>query len=81
LLPLHELIASSIGSSIESKKTWEVYNMLIEKFENEFNILLNVYKEDLIKELKDNEKLVKLILENREGKIRLNQGMMVNMEN
>ncbi len=74
LLPLHELIASSIGSSIESKKTWEVYNMLIEKFENEFNILLNVYKEDLIKELKDNEKLVKLILENREGKIKVKPG-------
>ena len=74
LLPLHELIASSIGSNIESKKTWEVYNMLIEKFENEFNILLNVYKEDLIKELKDNEKLVKLILENREGKIKVKPG-------
>jgi uncharacterized protein (TIGR00375 family) len=50
LLPLHELIAFSIGSSLESKKTWEVYNMLLEKFENEFHILLNVSKEELLKE-------------------------------
>jgi uncharacterized protein (TIGR00375 family) len=74
LLPLHELIAFSISSRLESKKTWEIYNKLIEKFENEFNILLNVSKEELIKELKENEKLVKLILENREGKIKVKPG-------
>ncbi len=74
LLPLHELIAFSIGSTLESKKTWTIYNHLIEKFENEFNILLNVNKEDLIRELKDNEKLVKLILENRDGKIKVKPG-------
>jgi len=74
LLPLHELIAFSISSRLENKKTWEIYNKLIEKFENEFNILLNVSKEELIKELKENEKLVKLILENREGKIKVKPG-------
>jgi uncharacterized protein (TIGR00375 family) len=74
LLPLHELIAFSISSRLESKKTWEIYNKLIEKFGNEFNILLNVSKEELIKELKENEKLVKLILENREGKIKVKPG-------
>jgi len=74
LLPLHELIAFAISSKLENKKTWEIYNNLIEKFENEFNILLNVSKENLINELKDNEKLVKLILENREGKIKVKPG-------
>jgi uncharacterized protein (TIGR00375 family) len=74
LLPLHELIAFAISSKLENKKTWEIYNNLIEKFENEFNILLNVSKEELINELKDNEKLVKFILENREGKIKVKPG-------
>jgi uncharacterized protein (TIGR00375 family) len=74
LLPLHELIAFSKGSTLSSKKTWEIYNRLIEKFDNEFNILLNVSKEDLIKELKDDNKLIQLILNNREGKIKVKPG-------
>jgi len=74
LLPLHELISFGIGSSLESKKTWEIYNKLIEKFKNEFNILLNVSKEELIEELKNNLKIVQLILENREGKIKVKPG-------
>ena len=74
LLPLHELIAFSKGSTLSSKKTWEVYNFLIGKFENEFNILLNVPEEDLIRELKDDFKLVQLILDNREGKIKVKPG-------
>ena len=74
LLPLHELIAFSISSTLSSKKTWEIYNKIIEKFGNEFNILLNVSKEDLIRELKDDLKLVQLILDNREGKIKVKPG-------
>jgi uncharacterized protein (TIGR00375 family) len=74
LLPLHELIAFSKGSTLSGKKTWEIYNKLIEKFENEFNILLNVPKEELIRELKDDLKLVQLILDNRQGKIKVKPG-------
>jgi uncharacterized protein (TIGR00375 family) len=74
LLPLHELIAFNNGSTLSSKKTWETYNKIIEKFGNEFNVLLNVSKEDLIRELKDDLKLVQLILNNREGKIRVKPG-------
>jgi uncharacterized protein (TIGR00375 family) len=74
LLPLHELIAFSRGSTLASKKTWEIYNYLIEKFENEFNILLNISKENLMRELKEDLKLVQLILNNREGKIRVKPG-------
>jgi uncharacterized protein (TIGR00375 family) len=74
LLPLHELIAFSKSSTLSSKKTWEIYNKLIEKFENEFNILLNVSKEELIGELKDDLKLVQLILDNRVGKIKVKPG-------
>jgi uncharacterized protein (TIGR00375 family) len=74
LLPLHELIAFSKVSTLSSKKTWEMYNFLMEKFGNEFNVLLNVSKEDLIRELKDDLKLIQLILDNREGKINVKPG-------
>lgn len=73
LLPLHELIALNSNAGIESKKTWEIYNKLIEKFENEFNILLNVSKDEFIRE-KIDDKLIELILRNREGKIRVKAG-------
>jgi uncharacterized protein (TIGR00375 family) len=74
LLPLHELIAFSKGSALSGKKTWEIYNRLIEKFDNEFNILLNVTKEALVGELKDDLKIVQLILDNRVGKIKVKPG-------
>jgi len=74
LLPLHELIAFSNGSTLSGKKTWEIYNRLIEKFENEFNILLNISKEELIKEMKEEDKLIQLILDNRVGKIKVKPG-------
>lgn len=48
LIPLHELIAICINSSLESKKTWELYDRLIANFQNELNILLNVSKSELL---------------------------------
>jgi uncharacterized protein (TIGR00375 family) len=73
ILPLHELIALQIKANMQTKKVWEIYNPLIEKFGNEFNILLNVSHEELEKE-KVNEKLIELILKNREGKIKVIPG-------
>ena len=58
---------------MSSKKTWEVYNSLIDNFENEFNILLDVGKEKLLEKNFD-EKLVELILLNRQGKISVKPG-------
>src|SRR3989344_6577537 len=73
LIPLHELIAFNLNSSLTSKKTHETYNFLIEKFSNEFNILLNVSKEGLIKE-RINEKLIELLLFNRSNKLNIKPG-------
>jgi len=74
LLPLHELIALGKASSLSSQKTWGVYNNLTEKFGNELNTLLNVNKEDLIRELPEDNLLVDLILKNREGKLKIKPG-------
>jgi len=74
LLPLQEIIALSVGSSnMQSKKVWEIYNLLIKNFGNEFNILLNISEGNFLKE-KIDVKLVELILKNREGKIKVKPG-------
>ncbi len=73
LVPLHELIAFVLGSSLSSKKTWEVYNYLIGKFENEFNVLLKAKKEEMIK-VEVEERLIEIILLNREGKLPIKAG-------
>jgi len=73
LLPLHELISLAIGNSMTSKSCWNIYDALIEEFENEFNILLRVEKEKLIWFIK-NELLSDLIIKNREGKIEVKPG-------
>lgn len=73
ILPLHELIVLFTGFGISSKSNWEIYNGLIEKFGNEFNILLKADKEDFIKK-EVNLKLADIILKNRESKINIKPG-------
>jgi uncharacterized protein (TIGR00375 family) len=73
VLPLHEIIALAIGNSMQSKKVWDVYNFLIKKFQNEFNILLDVSKEELLGKGVDSN-LVNLIIKNREQKIKVKAG-------
>jgi len=70
---LHELISLAVASSMQSKKVWGVYNSIISLFGNEFNILLDVSREELIKK-GINEKLVELIIRNREEKIKVKPG-------
>lgn len=74
LIPLHELIALAKASTLTSKKTWLVYNNLIERFGNEFNILLNVNKIELAKALPNDVLLVDLIIKNREGRLEVKPG-------
>jgi len=72
LLPLHEIIALAKNIGMQSKRSWETYDSLIKEFGNEFNVLLRISKERLIKNF--DEKLVNLILKNREGKIKVKPG-------
>jgi uncharacterized protein (TIGR00375 family) len=73
LLPLHELIALHLGTKVESPKTWRVYDPLIAAFGNEFNLLLEVSRKDLVKQGID-VRLIELILLNREGKLKVQPG-------
>jgi PHP family Zn ribbon phosphoesterase len=74
LLPLYEVISFAIGEGkLYSKKVEALERKLIEKFGNELNVLLEVSEEELSKFLKD-EKLVKALMLNREGKIKVIPG-------
>lgn len=72
ILPLHEILASSLGVSMNTKKVWEVYNNLIAKFGTEYEILLNSDIKEIAK-LTD-ERIANYILRNREGKIQVKPG-------
>ena len=73
ILPLHEIISLALGIRVSSKGCWNVYNPLIEKFGNEFEILLNASREKIAEAVK-NELLVDLILRNRLGNIKIKPG-------
>ncbi len=76
ILPLHELIAFYLKSKVANKKTWAVYDKLIEKFGNEFNLLLKVDRNVLRAELaKDKlEALGDLIIDNRIANLKVKPG-------
>jgi len=71
ILPLSDLISTIYGPAVSSKTVWGVYNKMIKAFGNEYDILLNVEKNKL-KQV--NEKIVDIILKNREGKIKVKPG-------
>lgn len=72
ILPLQEIISSVNSIGVMSKKVWGIYNKLIEKFENEFNILLNIKENELAEELPN--ELASVIMRNRDGKLEVQPG-------
>ncbi|MFH1053034.1 MAG: endonuclease Q family protein [Candidatus Woesearchaeota archaeon] len=72
LIPLSELIATLNGTSVSSKKAWDIYFKLVNSKRSEFDILLNTPEEEL-RQIAD-PKLVKVILMNRTGQIRVQPG-------
>jgi len=48
LLPLHEVIAAATGKDEPSASSvWETYNLLLQKFGTEFNVMLGAQEKDL----------------------------------
>lgn len=72
LLPLHEILSLHTGKGVATKTNWTIYNKLIEKFDNEYEIILNISKKDLLKVCDKN--LAELILKNRKSKIKVKPG-------
>jgi len=72
LLPLSEIIASQLNTTLASKKTWKVFQDLIKKFGSEFNILLNVPEKDI--ESVAGEKIAKAVIAVRNGEVKIQPG-------
>ena len=72
LIPLSELIAAVYNVQVFSKKVWEESTKMIKECGSELNVLLDA-SEDKLK-LSANEKIVDLILKNREGKVKVQPG-------
>jgi len=73
LIPLSELISSFYGiKQLYSKKVWQVFNQLMDKFGTEFNVLLNTPGEQISGLL--GEKFAQIILKNRQSQIKVKPG-------
>lgn len=73
ILPLHELISIQVKSGVSSKKVWNIYNEFLKEFQDEFNILCFIEKEEMIKKGL-NKEIIDLIIKNREGKLKVKPG-------
>ncbi len=73
LLPLSEIIATVLGVSYPSvQKVWDIYNTLIARFGNEYNVLINASREEMSKVV--NPEIAEAIVRVREGKVRVIPG-------
>ena len=72
LIPLSEIISALIGSPVASTKVWPIYNQLIDAFDSEYNVLLNVEKEKLVEIV--SEELADAIIKNRNQEIEVKPG-------
>jgi PHP family Zn ribbon phosphoesterase len=72
LIPLEEIIASSLGVTTGTKRVLEEYQKLIKNFGNEFNVLLEAPKEDL--DTVASPEISEGILKVREGKVFIEPG-------
>ncbi|HHE36498.1 MAG TPA: DNA helicase UvrD [Candidatus Woesearchaeota archaeon] len=72
IIPLHELLSVVLKSGMATKRVWAKYYEVLRAGKNEFDVLLNVSREELLKVA--DEELVDVILKNREGKLEIKPG-------
>jgi len=73
LLPLYEIISATLGiDQLYSKKVIEEQDKLINRFGNEFNVLLKASRDELIKVT--SEKIADSVLKIREGSVKFIPG-------
>jgi PHP family Zn ribbon phosphoesterase len=73
LLPLSEIIATVLGvDSPSTQQVWSIYNLLVEKFGDEYDVLIDASKEALSTVV--DEKIAEAIIRVREGRIKVVPG-------
>lgn len=71
VIPLSELISLSLGKGITTKAVWAEYDSLT-KDTTEMEVLLYMHEGDIVD--RSNEDMARLILKNRQGKIKVRPG-------
>ncbi|MEM3730742.1 MAG: endonuclease Q family protein [Candidatus Bathyarchaeia archaeon] len=73
LLPLSEIIATVLGvDSPASQQVWNIYNLLIEKFGDEYTVLIDASEDDLSKVV--DARIAEAIVKVRRGEVRVIPG-------
>jgi uncharacterized protein (TIGR00375 family) len=73
LLPLSEIIATVLGAAYPSvQKVWENYNKLIEKFGDEYTVLIDASTEEMLKVVEP--EIAEAVVKVREEKVRVIPG-------
>lgn len=73
LLPLSEIIAAVLGDiSIASKRVWEVYNAVVDRFGDEYSVLIDVPRERLVEVV--DPRIAEAIIRVREGQVKVVPG-------
>ena len=73
LLPLSEIIATVLGvESASARQVWNVYNLLVERFGNEYNVLIDASQEEISATV--GNKIAEAIIRVREGRINVTPG-------
>ncbi|MEM5797819.1 MAG: endonuclease Q family protein [Candidatus Aenigmatarchaeota archaeon] len=72
IIPLSEIISNVTKSAVNSVKVWEIYNKLIERFNNEFYVLLKAGLDEIENLVGD--EIARLIDSMRSGKIQIQPG-------
>jgi len=73
LLPLSEIIATVLGvDSPSTQQVWSIYNILIEKFGDEYTVLIDASKEALNAVV--DEKIAEAIIMVRDGRVKVMPG-------
>jgi uncharacterized protein (TIGR00375 family) len=73
LLPLSEIIATALGvDSPSTQQVWNIYNKLVEKFGDEYTVIIDTSQQALIEEA--DQRIAEAIVRVREGKIKVIPG-------
>lgn len=73
LLPLSEIIAAVLGSdSPSTQKVWAIYNLLVERFGNEYSVLIDAPFDEL--SAVSDHAVAETIVNVREGKVKVSPG-------
>ena len=73
-MPLSELISFAIGKAVATKSVWQNYYRLVKDGRSEYDIMLDTEEKELVR-LSGDQKIAKLIIDNRQGKINVKAGI------